>query len=84
MGKETSAGNPPINWADIARLKKMNPAQIYTWLAQFYRVAYEDGLREGEREFADAIIVSEDEFIDKVGADALDALTENTDGNYCG
>jgi len=44
-----------------AKVRNFNPAQIYQWALLLYREGYEEGLREGEREFDDAIIMDIDE-----------------------
>lgn len=58
----------------VKRLQKMNTAQAYLWLMNFYKIAYEEGLREGESEFDDAIILTEDEAKSYFGNDAVDRL----------
>lgn len=45
----------------VTKLQKMNPAKAYCWLLNFYKEAFEEGLREGEKEFDDAVILTEDE-----------------------
>lgn len=58
----------------IKRLQRMNPAQLYYWLLKFYRDAYEEGLREGEQEFDDAVIITEDEAKEFFSVDKVDEL----------
>lgn len=73
MGKESDIR---VSLADIARLKRMNPAQIYAWLVGFYKEAYEAGLREGEKEFDEAIIMDEDEARERLGEEAVRRLLD--------
>ncbi len=45
----------------IAKIKRMNTAQIARWAVEIYKAGFVDGLREAEHEFDDAIIMDEDE-----------------------
>lgn len=47
--------------SQIGSVKKMNTAQITSFILAVYRNGFEDGLREGESEFDDALILSEEE-----------------------
>lgn len=38
----------------LETIKKMSPIQLSKWLENFYRVAYTEGLRDGESELDDA------------------------------
>ena len=58
----------------VKRLQKMPTPQAYLWLMNFYKIAYEEGLREGESEFDDAIILTEDEAKLYFGETAVDSL----------
>lgn len=71
MGKKADIR---VSLADVAKLKRMNPAQIYAWLVGFYKEAYEAGLREGEKEFDDAVILDEDAARERIGNEALNNL----------
>lgn len=50
-----------VSLDNITKLQKMNPAKAYCWLLNFYKEAFEEGLREGEKEFDDAVILTEEE-----------------------
>lgn len=58
----------------IIALQKMNPAKAYYWLLNFYKEAYEEGLREGEKEFDDAVILTEDEAKTFFSTEAVEEL----------
>lgn len=70
-----------------AKVKNMNPAQIYAWANLLYRLGYEEGLREGEKEFDDAIIMDLDEAIRRginlegidIGSDEIQKATDEDD-----
>lgn len=44
-----------------SKVKKMSILQIFTWAQEIYKQGFIDGLREGETEFDDAIILTEEE-----------------------
>ena len=44
-----------------SKVKKMSTLQIFTWAQEIYKQGFIDGLREGETEFDDAIILTEEE-----------------------
>lgn len=71
MGKKADIR---ISLDDVRRLQRMNPAQAYTWLVHFYIEAYEAGLREGEKEFDDAVILDEDAARERIGEEAYNDL----------
>ena len=67
--------------AAIRKLKRMNPARIYLWginiYTQAYRDGYEDGLKDAEDEFSNAIVIDEDEARERFGVDAVNRLLED-------
>lgn len=44
-----------------SKVKKMSTLQIFTWAQEIYKQGFIDGLREGESEFDDAVILTEEE-----------------------
>ena len=50
-----------MNKDAIKKLRKMTPAQLYVWGVNMYKQGFIDGLREGESEFDDAVILTEEE-----------------------
>lgn len=58
----------------IAKLKRMNPAQIYLWGENLYKQGYMDGLRDGESEFDDAVIITEEEAREQMSNDVVDRI----------
>lgn len=71
MGKKADIR---VSIEDVRRLQRMNPAQAYAWLVHFYVEAYEAGLREGEKEFDNAVILDEDAARERIGNEALNNL----------
>lgn len=63
-----------VSIEDVRRLQRMNPAKAYAWLVHFYVEAYEAGLREGEKEFDNAVILDEDAARERIGNEALNSL----------
>ena len=58
--------------SQIGNVRKMNTAQITSFVLAVYRNGFEDGLREGESEFDDALILSEEEAAEYFGQDVID------------
>ena len=58
------------------RLKNASYGDMLAYLMNLYQRAYEDGLRDGETEFDDAVIVNIDEARERVGDEAVDRLLE--------
>ena len=58
------------------RIKSMSRQEMSEYLRRFYLIGFEDGLREGEREYDDAIIMDEDEARDRLGDEAFQRLLE--------
>lgn len=52
----------------LRKLRKLSAAEMFNYLKEIYAEGFRDGLREGESEFDDAIIMTVD--------DAKDRLTE--------
>ena len=52
----------------LRKLRKLSAAEMFNYLKEIYAEGFQDGLREGESEFDDAIIMTVD--------DAKDRLTE--------
>lgn len=60
-------------------IKKMDRKEMNDFLKLFYQIAFEDGLREAEKEFDDPdqyTILSEDEARKKLGEEAFNRLME--------
>ena len=47
--------------SQVGQLRRMNTAQITSWALAVYREGFIDGLREGETEFDDALILDLEE-----------------------
>jgi len=52
----------------LRKLRKLSAVEMFNYLKEIYAEGFRDGLREGESEFDDAIIMTVD--------DAKDRLTE--------
>lgn len=52
----------------LRKLRKLSAVEMFNYLKEIYAEGFQDGLREGESEFDDAIIMTVD--------DAKDRLTE--------
>ena len=57
-----------------SKVKKMNPMQIFSWAQEIYKQGFIDGLREGEKEFDDAIILTEEEAKEHFDAERVEKL----------
>lgn len=55
----------------VGKLRNMNPAAIYLWAQSVYKAGFLEGLRQGEEEFDDALILTEDEARDRLGEEAF-------------
>ena len=53
------------------KIRKMNLKQLESFLANVYKAGFIDGLREGETEFDDALILSEEEAAEYFGQEAI-------------
>lgn len=58
----------------MARLRRMNPAQLYLFGVNMYKTGYMDGLREGEKEFDDAVILTEEEARQQMPEDVVERI----------
>lgn len=57
-----------------SKVKKMNAMQIFSWAQEIYKQGFIDGLREGEKEFDDAIILTEEEAKEHFDAECVEKL----------
>ena len=57
-----------------SKVKKMNSMQIFSWAQEIYKQGFIDGLREGEKEFDDAIILTEEEAKEHFDAERVEKL----------
>ena len=60
----------------LRKIRKMSTAELNEYLKRLYILGFEDGLREGEREFEGAIIMDEDEAKERLGEEAFRKLQE--------
>lgn len=56
------------------KIRKMNYEELQSYLLSLYVTAYEAGLREGEQEFNDAVIVNVDDAREVIGNEAISKL----------
>lgn len=52
----------------------MSTLQIFTWAQEIYKQGFIDGLREGESEFDDAVILTEEEAKKHFDSERVDKL----------
>lgn len=64
-----------------SKVKKMSTLQIFTWAQEIYKQGFIDGLREGETEFDDAIILTEEEAKKHFDSERVDKLLGEVDDN---
>lgn len=57
-----------------AHVKKMSTMQIVIWAQEIYKQGFIDGLREGESEFDDAVILTEEEAKQHFDSERVDEL----------
>ena len=57
-----------------SKVKKMNSMQIFSWAQEIYKQGFIDGLREGEKEFDDAVILTEEEAKEHFDAERVEKL----------
>lgn len=57
-----------------SKVKKMSTLQIFTWAQEIYKQGFIDGLREGESEFDDAVILTEEEAKKYFDSERVDKL----------
>lgn len=57
-----------------AKIKKMSVFQIFNWAQEIYKQGFIDGLREGEKEFDDAVILTEEEAKKHFESERVDEL----------
>lgn len=54
----------PITFAELKRIQKMSLNEFNRWIAALCTTLYEDGLREGESEFDDCAILTEERLME--------------------
>ena len=54
----------PITFAQLKRIQKMSLNDFNRWIESLCRTIYEDGLREGESEFDNAAILTEERLME--------------------
>lgn len=64
-----------------SKVKKMSALQIFTWAQEIYKQGFIDGLREGESEFDDAVILTEEEAKKHFDSERVDKLLGEVDDN---
>lgn len=64
-----------------SKVKKMSTLQIFTWAQEIYKQGFIDGLREGESEFDDAVILTEEEAKKHFDSERVDKLLGEVDDN---
>lgn len=62
----------------IGKIRTMNPAQIYQWALVVYQEGYKEGMRAALEEY-DAIVVTEDEAISRLGEEAFNRFIGGTE-----
>lgn len=62
--------------SQVGTLKKLNTAQLTAYLMSVYKEGYIEGLREGEKEFDDAVILTEEQARTLIPSDMVDRLLE--------
>ena len=60
----------------IKKIKRLPTRELEQFLMRFYRAAFVDGLREGEKEFDNDLILTEDEARERFGEEAVDRILE--------
>jgi hypothetical protein len=67
--------------AQIGQVHKMSKTRLLAFVLAVYKEGFIDGLREGESEFDDALILQEEEAAEYFGQEAVDrALKERHEG----
>lgn len=64
-----------------SKVKKMSTLQIFTWAQEIYKQGFIDGLREGESEFDDAVVLTEEEAKKHFDSERVDKLLGEADDN---
>lgn len=64
-----------------SRVRKMSTLQIVAWAQEIYKQGFIDGLREGESEFDDAVILTEEEAKKHFDAEKVNKLLGEVDDN---
>ena len=64
-----------------SKVKKMSTLQIFTWAQEIYKQGFIDGLREGESEFDDAVVLTEEEAKKHFDSERVDELLGEVDDN---
>ncbi len=67
--------------SQVSKVRKMSPNQILMWAQEIYKQGFIDGLREGETEFDDAIILTEEEAKKHFDSERVDKLLGEADDN---
>ena len=57
---------PRLSREQLRNIKKMSINQLDRWVQTFYREAFTDGLRVGESEFDDSIIIDAEDVEDRL------------------
>lgn len=60
-----------ITKIQMYKIRKMNLKQLDRFLVDLYKSGYTDGLKDGETEFDDALILSEEEAAEYFGQEAI-------------
>lgn len=56
----------PITFAELKRIQKMSLNEFNRWLVGLCRAMYQDGFKEGESEFDDCAIITEERLMEIV------------------
>lgn len=67
--------------SQMSKVRKMSPNQIFMWAQEIYKQGFIDGLREGESEFDDAVILTEEEAKKHFDSERVDKLLGEVDDN---
>lgn len=63
-----------VSGEQLRAIKKFSAEEMYTYLKGVYIEGFKDGLEEGEHEFDDAVIMTEEEAATKLGEEAFNRL----------
>lgn len=63
-----------VSREQLRAIKKFSAEEMYAYLKGVYIEGFKDGLEEGEHEFDDAVIMTEEEAANKLGEEAFNRL----------
>ena len=66
--------SPRLTREQLREIKKMSLTELDGFLKRFYTGAFTDGLREGESEFDDAVIIDAEDVEDRLSDEEYERL----------